>query len=410
MMITVRIGGAEFPLDDVLEDPGRFARQLERAKTVQGFAECGCTSSRPRPKLVIRRHRDIFLLARWPDQAHHHGGACPFHRQAQSKTKVVDSLDAFRVRDGHHDIRLDATLSASTRTPAKTVQRTPQAQSTKPQRRSAGMLAFLEYTWEQAGLNVWSGNGARGWNACWSHLTTELADCHINGKPAAELLHVMQRWDPARKTEILAEFDAWQARLAPNSAGNPRGIVIGEVESHGATQYGGKLVLRQSTQRFFMAAEIYARLQSSFGGALAALGMDDQRCVAVLLVERSKAGYLTVVDVAAMLANRQFLPCDSSYEVAMSDYLVGQRRAFRKPLRHIGRAAAHPDFVLTDVVPEVVIEVLGMTGNPEYDARMAAKRQHYRTQGMPCFEWDAVSTPITQVRLPEATSRSHDAR
>lgn len=409
-MITVRIGGNEFPLDDVLEEPGRYARQLERAKTVQGFAECGCTCDRTRPKLVIRRHRDIFLLARWPDQAHHHLGTCPFHRQAQSKTNAVDSLNAFRMRDGHHDIHLDATLSASTRTPAKTVQRAPKAQSTKPQRRSAGLLAFLEYSWEQAGLNVWSGVGARGWNACWSQLTTELADCRINGKSADGLLHVMQRWDPARKSEILAEFDAWQARLAPNSAGNPRGIVIGEVESHGATQYGGKLVLRQSTQRFFMAADIYARLQSSFGGALAALGKDDQRCVAVLLVERSKAGYLTVVDVAAMLANRQFLPCDSSYEVAMSDYLVGQRRTFRKPLRHIGRAAAHPDFVLTDVVPEVVIEVLGMTGNPEYDARMAAKRQHYRTQRMPCYEWDAVSTPITQVRLPEATSRSHDAR
>ncbi|MFP3739948.1 hypothetical protein SB860_34470, partial [Burkholderia sp. SIMBA_019] len=65
-MITVRIGGNEFPLEDVLEEPGRYARQLERAKTVQGFAECGCGSRRPRPKLVIRRHRDIFLLARWP--------------------------------------------------------------------------------------------------------------------------------------------------------------------------------------------------------------------------------------------------------------------------------------------------------------------------------------------------------
>nr|WP_315593840.1 DUF1173 family protein [uncultured Cupriavidus sp.] len=409
-MITVRIGGNEFPLDDVLEDPGRYARHLERAKTVQGFAECGCVPSRPRPKLVIRRHRDIFLLARWPEQAHRHGGACPFHRLALAKSGATDNLDAFRERDGHHDIRLDASLSVSTRTPTKIVQKTPQGESTKPQRRSAGLLAFLEYAWEQAGLNVWSGVGARGWNACWSQLTTELADCHINGKPAAELLHVMQRWDSARKAEILAEFDAWQARLAPSSAGNPRGIVIGEVESHGATQYGGKLVLRQSTQRFFMAADIYARLQASFGGALAALAKDDQRCVAVLLVERSKAGYLTVVDVAAMLANRQFLPCDSSYEVAMADHLVGLRRAFRKPMRHIGRAAVHPDFILTDVVPEAVIEVLGMTGNPEYDARVAAKRQHYRVQRVPCVEWDAVSTPISEVRLPKPESRSHDAR
>jgi hypothetical protein len=31
-MITVRIGGNEFPLDDVLDDPGRYARHLERAR------------------------------------------------------------------------------------------------------------------------------------------------------------------------------------------------------------------------------------------------------------------------------------------------------------------------------------------------------------------------------------------
>lgn len=226
-MITVRIGGNEFPLDDVLEEPGRYARQLERAKTVQGFAECGCGSRRPRPKLVIRRPRDIFLLARWPEQAHLHAEGCPFNRQALAKSGAGDNLDPFRMKEGHHDIRLDASLSVSAHTPAASVRRATTSLSTKPQRRSAGLLAFLEYAWEQAGLNVWPGTGSRGWNACWSQLTTELADCRINGKPADGLLHVMQRWDQERKTEILAEFEAWQARLAPTKAGNPRGIVMG---------------------------------------------------------------------------------------------------------------------------------------------------------------------------------------
>ncbi|CAG9186037.1 DUF1173 family protein [Cupriavidus pampae] len=398
-MITVRIGGSEFPLDDVLDDPGRYARQLERAKTTQGFAECGCTTARPRPKLVIRRHRKIFLLARWPEQAHHHGGSCPFHRQAQANGGTADSLDAFRMRDGRHDMRLDVTLVASTHTPTKTVQRTPTGQSSKPQRRSAGLLSFLEYAWEQAGLNVWPGSGSRGWSACWSQLTSELADGRINGKPATDLLHVMERWEPARKADILAAFDAWQARLTSTASCNPRGILIGELESHGASQYGGKLALRQNSQRYFMSADIYARLQASFGGALAAIDKPDQRCIIVMLIEKSRSGYLTVVDIAAMLANRQFLPCDSSHEVAMADYLVAHGRAFRKPLRHIGRAPVHPDFVLTDVNPEVVIEVLGLSGNPEYDARMAAKRQHYRQHGIPCIEWDALETPIDGLDL-----------
>ncbi|AZG17082.1 DUF1173 family protein [Cupriavidus pauculus] len=399
-MITVRIGGNEFPLDDVLDDPGRYARHLERAKKIQGFAECGCGTQRPRPKLVIRRHRDIFLLARWPEQAHQHAAACPFNRQTPAKSGPSDNLDAFRLKDGHHDIRLGVTLTVSTHTPASAVQRAQQGQSSQTQRRSAGLLAFLEYAWEQAGLNAWPGTGYRGWTACWSQLTTELAECRINGRPAEGLLHIVQRWDPSRKTEILAEFDAWQARLTPTAAGSPRGIVIGQLESHEPSQYGGKLVLRQSRQRYFLSADLYARLQSSFGGALSAVGKDDQRCVAILLVEMSKGGYLRVVDVGAMLSNSQFLPCDSSHEVAMADRLIAERRAFRKPLRHIGQAATHPDFVLTDVTPEVVVEVLGMTGNADYDARIAEKRAHYRAAGIPFVEWDATSGPIDSVLLP----------
>lgn len=399
-MITVRIGGNEYPLDDVLEEPGRHARHLERAKTIQGFAECGCVKTHPRPKLVIRRHRDIFLLARWPEQAHRHAVGCPFHRQSRGTSGTGDNLDAFRLRDGHHDVRLDATLSVSTRTAAKPVRKSTQDQSAKPQRRTAGLLAFLEYAWEQAGLNVWPGTGSRGWTACWSPLTMELADCRINGKSTDGLLHVMQRWEPARKTEILADFEAWQARLTHTASGNPRGILIGEIDSHEATQFGGKVVLRQSSQRFFMAASIYERLQKSHGGALAGVGKPDQRCVVIFLVEKSRSNYLTVVDAAAMLANRQFLPCDSSFEVAMADHLVDQHRAFCKPLRHIGRAAVHPDFVLTDVAPETVIEVLGMTGNPAYDARTAQKREHYRVHGIPVIEWEVGAQPLSSVRLP----------
>ncbi|CAG2159734.1 DUF1173 family protein [Cupriavidus numazuensis] len=398
-MSTVRIGASEFALEDVLDNPGQYVRQLERAKTTQGWAECGCSQRRPRPRLQIRRHGPIFLLALWPDQVHQHAVTCHFHRRAGSKrASATDSLDAFRTRDGHHDVRLDASLWVSTRTP--TTRTRPTGKSAKPPRRSAGLLAFLEFAWEQAGLNVWPGTGGRSWNACWSHLITELADCRINGKPADGMLHVMQRWDPARKTEILAELDAWQARLTPTKDTSPRGILIGEIESHEPTQFGGKLVLRQSLLRYFMSGAVYQRLQRSHATALAGIGKTEQRCIAILLVEKSKANYLTVVDAAAMLANRQFLPCDSSYEIAMADRLVALERSFLKPLRHIGQAAVHPDFVLTDVTPEVVIEVLGMSGNPQYDTHLAEKRAHYQANRIPCIEWTPAAEELANVTLP----------
>lgn len=401
-MITVRIGGSEHPLEEVQEDPGKFARALARAKTLQGFAECGCVSRRPRPRLVIRRHGSIFLLARWPEQAHLHAATCPFHRKTTGPAAGGNELDAFRLRDGHHDVRLDLSLSVSTATPAKPAAPKTPSTNARKQRRSAGLLAFLEYAWEAAGLSAWPGHGGRGWNACWSQLTAELADCRINGKTGDRLLHVMERWDPARKTEILAELEAFQARLTPTADSNPRGILIGEIESHQPSQYGGMLLLRQSKQRYFMSVALYERLLRSHSAALAGIDKTDQRCVAILAVEKSKSGYLTIVDAAAMLANRQFLPCDSGYEIAMADHLVGLLRAFRRPLRHVGGAAVHPDFVLTDIEPEVAIEVLGMASNPTYDARLAEKRQYYRTNGIRCLEWTPGAQQLSDLQLPAA--------
>lgn len=63
---------------------------------------------------------------------------------------------------------------------------------------------------------------------------------------------MIRRWDPTRKTAILAEFEARQARLNSTAAGNPEGILIGDIESHDTTRHGGKIVLRRRTQRFSM--------------------------------------------------------------------------------------------------------------------------------------------------------------
>ncbi|MCY1381856.1 hypothetical protein D9M69_698140 [compost metagenome] len=89
----------------------------------------------------------------------------------------------------------------------------------------------------------------------------------------------------------------------------------------------------------------------------------------------------------------------------MADHLVALRRAFRKPLRHIGHAPVHPDFVLTDTATDVLIEVLGLTGNPEYDARMASKREHYRAAGVTVVEWDAPTQALDSVQLPRRAAR-----
>lgn len=65
--------------------------------------------------------------------------------------------------------------------------------------------------------------------------------------------------------------------------------------------------------------------------------------------------------MAVMLTARFYIPCDSSYEVAMADHLIAAGRSFVKPLRYDGTSATFPDFVLTDTAPATYVEVWGIT-------------------------------------------------
>lgn len=404
-MITVRIGRQEHNLEQVLEAPADYARALDRAKTQLGYAECGCSMASPRPKLVIRRHGKIFILARWPDDPRPHRDGCPFHDRTSRGSGAPTDHDAFKSAGGVHDVRLDVSLKVAAGDPASNSRRQPSASSSRSQRRAAPLLAFLQYAWQSAGLHVWPGYGRRGWNACWSRLVAELAECRINGRPGSEVLHVMERWDESRTTELGEALDTFHNRARAGKDAYQRGLIIGELAELKPSPHGHKLKLRQASHWYYLSSDLYEQFQRKYAMALTGVDREDLRCVAVLAFEKSRQDYLNVMDLAAMLANPAFIPGDSSYEAAMADRLIAEGRAFEKPLRHVDRTPVHPDFRLTDTTPPTVIEVLGLAGDPEYDRRMAEKRAHYQQAGIPLVEWTPRIEALEQVKLPPATRR-----
>lgn len=80
-MPLISFDGISQPLEEVQNNPARFALHLERAKKNPGYAVCGCKpSSILAPlRLVVRRYGKLFHLARWPDEgAKHDATTCPF--------------------------------------------------------------------------------------------------------------------------------------------------------------------------------------------------------------------------------------------------------------------------------------------------------------------------------------------
>ena len=112
-----------------------------------------------------------------------------------------------------------------------------------------------------------------------------------------------------------------------------------------------------------------------------------RRQVVLCLVERSRRGYPVIVNLAAMLTTRSYLPADSSHEAEMANALVAAGRTFVKPLRYDGDEV-FPDFVLVDVDPQTYVEVWGVQRRERYEARRRAKQSFYRELGRILLDWD----------------------
>ncbi|SAL06908.1 hypothetical protein AWB81_07817 [Caballeronia arationis] len=401
-MTLVSFDGITVALTEVQDNPAKYARALERAKKVPGHAVCRCLPESPRAplRLVIRRYGALFHLARWPDDGHRHNAkTCSFYRAvSQPDRSSSDTLAAIRTIAGGLDVKLSTSLSV--RTVGQSTRQSSDQTSSGTSRRPAPLLGFLQRVWEDAGLNEWAGAPSRGWGACNAQLLSVLGDGKLNGKSMQDVLHVMRRYDDADSSSVLAEFQSFLDRIVTTPARSNRGLLIAELRSVEPSRYGFVVRLRQTRETFFASKAVIDSAADSFRSAWAMIGDACARVVTLAVIERTKEGNLRIVDCALQLCNSTFLPCDSSFEVAMANRLVAQRRRFVKPMRLERGDAMLPDFRLTDTTVPTAIEVYGMQGNAQYMARKAEKQALYARERTPCVEW-VPPDDLASVRLPD---------
>ncbi|SAL81787.1 hypothetical protein AWB74_06058 [Caballeronia arvi] len=260
--------------------------------------------------------------------------------------------------------------------------------------------------WLEAGLNVWTGAPACSWGQCNAQLLAALGDGKLNGKPMQDVLHVMRRYDESEGPSVVAEFDRFLARITTTPEATQRGIVIAELRSVDNSKFGFVVRLRQTSRTLFASKAIIDAASKSFRSAWAQIGAPTARVVVLAVIERTlgkgdKEGNLRIVDVALQLCNSTFIPCDSSYEVAMANRLVAERRRFKKPLRLVPGDDTLPDFQLTDTSTPTAVEVYGMLDNAQYLARKTQKQAIYARAATPCVEWIPPAA-LESIRLPVA--------
>ncbi|MFR9802616.1 DUF1173 family protein [Pseudonocardia sp. RS010] len=394
----VRLAGHVVALSELRAQPSRHSALFAQARETVGYAECLCHAEGRR--LVIRLRAGRFHLACWPGEGDQHSPGCWFFRttpyltgRAGYSSEAISGGGPAAVR-----IRLDIQLAPS-------LPKADQAAVVRPRssgrsRRAMSQVGLLHYLWEHASLHLYGPDTSRRWADCHAALQTAAAETELAQNPLAEVLHVIAPYRPEHAAAHNAEFDAFTARLGTHSTAigrqagvQRRGLVLGELRELGETRYGWRILLRHQRTPLYLSSSVRDGLRRAYPQAFAEQLPEGARRVLLLVVDRTAPGNLTVIDGAAMLTNRCYLPADSSYEVRMADHLIAAGRRVLKPLHYDSHNEVFPDFVLLDTDPPTSVELWGVPGRATYEARKRAKREHDVAEQRLSLEWEVVGPP-----------------
>jgi len=166
-----------------------------------------------------------------------------------------------------------------------------------------------------------------------------------------------------------------------------RSLELGQYDSY-------MLHLRHIGQPVYCKSSLMERLKHRFGRSLDTLSVGEGHVVGIFHVEGTPRGHLQLIDAGFMRVSSRFIPVESSYEELVADALVAADRAFTKPIRlEMGddtlSGKVLPDFILYDTTaPRCYMEVFGIRGREDYDARKQEKRQVYDRAGVLLWDWD----------------------
>lgn len=387
--------------------PQEFQDELRLARKKFGNALC-CCQDRPLP-LVIRERSEKLFLAAWPEQGALHALGCPFFSEpkleetAQVAGAVQHEGDVTKVHL-HHPIRQPNRAIAAAQPKERGVAVSKPAKFSR-----LHLWGLLHYLWDEAGLNRWYPGWHRDWGFVRHSIRRVAQSTIVDGAPLIHSLYVPPVWVPAKKQEVLEQ---WNKFVAPLLRHHRRanevasGFVIGSIRLLTPLGDGSyKLALHHHGVPF-MVDEWMSKSLSQFSrrGWSALKQLDspvdgDPRpyVIAALRVEATSTGKMHVVEAVLMRVTPRYIPVNSSFEDKVARVLVEQDRQFVRPLHYDNHHAHLPDFILRDagrVRRLVAMHVYGPAlGYIKLHQQIDTDKARAEQQGMDFWSWSAALQP-----------------
>lgn len=346
--VSVLLGGQTVDASLARHNSERLQAELRHAKQRFGNALCLC-QDKPL-QLVIRERNDKLFLACWPDQSALHALDCPFYSPGEDESaKQRYAPGAIQTEGPNVNLRLHRPLTL--------VQGSDPADDA-PKNTGVHVWGMLHHLWESSALNRWNTSWVRDWGRVqWLLLRAAQSTTLDSGTPLLPSLYVPPVWSDKRRDDINNRWKAFKARLLPAASADTHtecGFIVGVVRSMSPTPHGYAISLRHHSERLFVAQSVARHISGySRRGWAAVMHLEQDRgtqpqVIAALRVLVTPSGNVVIVEGALMRVSKDFIPCSSSYEQDVAEWLVEQQRSFVKPLHYDHHRGNLPHFILTD--------------------------------------------------------------
>lgn len=392
-------------------------RVLKEVHDGRSYLTCKCSDKVP--KLYVAKHPNAYRLSRYPMTGHLHAEHCYFYdRKHTSNASNTISMteDVVRLSIGR---RVVDQVEGQGRGHSQARSR-PATTYAKQK-----LLGLLRSLWEASGLNVYDPGLRMNWSVVRHALEVRSQSMTWAGASFSNslVIPIPPSMTDNRATEISADKTKLDAcardhtrvvLVAPvrgwlrpkNAKGKDHAVIDLAINAPGKRSRG----LNPYSIRVVMGSAVFNRLAFSYSRAFAPISVRLKEegarsstleadpklkvvLVAVCKVQMSGDGVFTLAaeDAAMDVLTRDFIPCDSSYEVALARALAVDGRQYRKPLIESEWEHMLPDFELLDVgAAPAPLEVFGYST----DAYLETKSQKIATyvrSGRVFWYWDPVS-------------------
>jgi hypothetical protein len=401
-------GDHSFRYNDYLKDRDSFA-PLFRAERLAGRRlRCGCGAP-DGPEVGYRLlGNGRIILVRLPGTTADHADWCPLavcagHPSVSREARIAAIEEQ---SDGTFYVSLVDLLDPRAASDGSGEHRTKTRRGNA--RVTAQLLGLAEYLIWKKGLNKYNPNYVMNWAEFSKGLAAQAACgtvCLGGGpcRPLNEMMYVIPKYTSSKQGEI----NAAQSLFLSSFGQGQRFILCGEFRKlQSAGEDGFHLYFRHLNTPVSISKDVQERAERSFRIAHRAgrrhFDSKAYRALVIAVCEADPSG-IKVCSIAWQLTSRNYILCDSQYEVRLADKIAAEARFAYKPLRRDLSYGVLPDFVLTDTLEPWPLEVLGID-DPNYDAHFGVKQTRYTEHWKAPWQWIAYRDSV----IPDLPPRAHD--